>query len=39
MNAEAIFSKGEKASGEYFSHPVWVKMLHVDEDKAFDAQV
>lgn len=39
MNAEAIFAKGEKAPGDFFSHTVWVKMLHVDEDKAFDTQV
>ena len=39
MNAEAIFARGEKASEAIFSHTVWVNMLHVDEDKAFDTQV
>ena len=39
MNADTIFARGEKASQEFFSHAVWVKMLHVDENKAFDTQV
>ena len=39
MNAEAIFAKGEKAPEEIFSHTVWVKMLHADENKTFDTQV
>lgn len=39
MNEERIFSKGEKGHVEVFSHTVWVKMLHADENKAFDTQV
>lgn len=39
MNAETIFARGEKASQEFFSHTVWVTMLHADEGKAFDTQV
>lgn len=39
MNNNAIFEKGDRGPEAYFSHTVWVKMLHTDEKGVFDTQV
>jgi quercetin dioxygenase-like cupin family protein len=39
MNSSTIFGKGERASKDYFSNLVWVKMLVADEGNVFDTQV
>lgn len=39
MNNHTIFSKGDQGPKEYFTNTAWVKMLVLDEDKAFDTQV
>lgn len=39
MNNPAIFAKGDRGPDAYFSHTVWVKMLHTDEKGLFDTQV
>ena len=35
----AIFEKGDQGPHEIFTNTTWVKMLHPDEDGAFDTQV
>lgn len=39
MDTDLIFEKGDKGPANYFTNPVWVKMLHTDEEKVFDTQV
>jgi len=39
MSNSTIFAKGEQGPKEYFSNTSWVKMLHTDEEGAFDTQV
>lgn len=39
MNKNTVFPKGEQAPKEVFTNTTWVKMLHPDEDGAFDTQV
>ena len=39
MDNKSIFAKGNQASKDYFSHTVWVNMLHTDEEGMFDTQV
>jgi len=39
MDNEMIFPKGDEAPSAFFSNTAWVRMLHTDEDHAFDTQV
>lgn len=37
--SDVLFEKGTKASSDFFTGTVWVKMLVTDENGIFDAQV
>jgi quercetin dioxygenase-like cupin family protein len=39
MDKNAIFPKGDPGPEEIFTNKTWVKMLHTDEEGAFDTQV
>ena len=39
MNKSTVFPKGDQAPKEIFTNTTWVKMLHTDDDGAFDTQV